>query len=237
MENALSRSIVHEAAHATVALALGVPVYRIDIWPGGGGKTFHAPTTPEHNATIAIAGAIGVALLGETAQIHYGDGNDGDYIAGLPAHRQDEVANQAAEILRENWKLWHEIANELREGTTLMNDVKDDAELTQALQQIGKALSNLPAEYRADMNLAIKRMIGAVGNHFLKAGVQAVGTKAGKANNSPPININFEAGSFELHADFPTDGLSVNVNQPARELMIERDAGGRVIGARHTDAS
>jgi hypothetical protein len=234
----LNRSLFHEAAHATIALALGVPVWRIDLYQGSGGRTSHAPTTPEHHATIAFAGVIGMALQGETAQLHYGDGNDGDYIADLSANRQDEVANHAAEILRANWTLWHQIADELREGqTTLIKDLATDAELTQALEQMNKALTNLPAEYRGPVNLAVKRMIGAVGNHFLKAGIQYVGTKAGKANNSPPININFEAGSFELHADFPTDGLSVNVNQPTRELMIERDAGGRVIGARHTDAS
>lgn len=108
-EWAWRRLAVHEAAHAVVALSLGVNVAHmsVDRWIGKGYTVYApGPTTHWTEAVTAVAGA--------AALDRWPDGTDlAVTLEHIPEHRIEEALAQARDILVSRWNTVLDLAREL----------------------------------------------------------------------------------------------------------------------------
>ncbi|WP_405924741.1 hypothetical protein [Streptomyces sp. NBC_00035] len=111
----------HEAAHAVVCRALGVPVFEVWIDENGRGETVHAKTLREANAAIAIAPQVWINefrapvfpagarhIGGDNRNLMRSTGGDEHNVAtarrrarGILTEHRDEVLQLARQLIRD----------------------------------------------------------------------------------------------------------------------------------------
>lgn len=116
-KEALFELAKHEAAHATVAIACGVPVHFLRVANGCGGCATAETTCPFTEAVITVAGSVAAPQddsdsCGAPMAITADDADIVDRL-GLSAVGLHIATKQAAEILDRWWALHSSLTNEL----------------------------------------------------------------------------------------------------------------------------
>jgi ATP-dependent Zn protease len=113
----------HEAGHAIACLSLSVPILWIDCYVKDGmahGEVMHEPASPDAKPVVALAGMVAEALqFGESTS---GVAHDGGQVAHLSHKEQQQAANRACAILRNNWPSVVKLADALKDRPTLRGE-------------------------------------------------------------------------------------------------------------------